>query len=94
MDEGGKTMKNWKDDLFNRNHYDWTDKEFKKWKINNRKHIIHFMDGRKDYKRSVRSISDIMFAHRMDKLKLLKLNPIEQSKRANELWKKHLKRIK
>ena len=87
-------MKDWKESLFNKTDYNWTDKQFNKWKIDNRKHIKHFANGRKDHKRSVRSISDIMFAHRMDRLKKLKLNAIEQSKRANELWEGHMKRIK
>ena len=87
-------MKDWKDDLFNKDDYDWTDKEFEDWKADNRTHIKHFMEGRKDHKRSVRGISDIMYAHRMDKLKAQKLHPVEQSKKANELWKEHLKRIR
>lgn len=86
-------MKDWKEDLFHKNDYDWTDKTFEEWKINSRKDIKHYVEGRKAHKRSVKSISNIMYAHRMDKLKKLKLNPIEQSKRANELWKEHLKRI-
>ena len=52
------------------------------------------MNGRRDHKGSVRSISDIMYAHRMDRLKKLKLHPIESQKKANELWREHLKRIK
>jgi len=87
-------MKDWKEDLFNKTDYDWTDKQFQDWKIENRKHIKHFMNGRKDHKDSIRSISNIMFAHRLDKIKTLKLHPVEESKRANELWKEHLKRIK
>lgn len=86
-------MKDWKEDLFNKTDYDWTDKQFEDWKIENCTHIKHFVNGREDHKRSVKSVSNIMYAHRMDKLKKLKLNPIEQSKRANELWKEHLKRI-
>lgn len=87
-------MKDWKDDLFNKNDYDWTDKEFKEWRIEDRKHIKHYVNGRKDHKNSIKSISNTMYAHRMDKVKELKLNLIEQSRRANELWKEHLKRIK
>lgn len=86
-------MRDWKKDLFNKTDYDWTDKQFEEWKIENRKDIKHFVNGREDHKRSVKSISNIMYAHRMDKLKKLKLNPIEQSKIANKLWKEHLKRI-
>ena len=39
------------------------------------------------------SISGIMYAHRMDKIKKQKLNPIEQSKKSNELWREHMKRM-
>ena len=77
-------MEDWKKDLFNKTDYDWTDKQFGEWKINNRKDIKHFVNGRKDHKQSVKSISDIMYAHRMDKLKKQKLNPIEQSKKSND----------
>ena len=87
-------MKNWKEGLFKKNDYNWTDKQFKEWKIDNRKHIKHFVIGREDHKRCVRNISGIMYAHRMDKLKKLRLNPIEQSMEANQLWREHLKRIK
>jgi len=87
------TTKDWKEDLFNKNDYNWTDKQFEEWKIANRKDIKHFVNGREDHKRSVRSVSDIMYAHRMDKLKARKLHPVEQTKEANELWKEHLKRI-
>jgi len=86
-------MENWKDNLFNKNDYNWTDKEFDNWKVENKKHIKHFVNGMADHKRGIRSISDIMYAHRMDKLKLENLPLIEQSKKANDLWKEHLKRI-
>ena len=86
--------KDWKDDLFNKSDYDWTDEQFKEWRIDNRKDIKHFVNGREDHKSNVKSISNIMYAHRMDKLKKLKLHPVEQSKRANKLWKEHLKRIR
>ena len=87
-------MEDWKEGLFIKSDYDWTDKQFEEWKIESRGNIKHYVDGRKDHKRSIRNISDIMYAHRMDKLKKQKLNPIEQSKRANELWREHFKRIK
>jgi len=87
-------FKDWKEDLFNKNDYNWTNKEFEGWKEDNYKDIKHIEGGRRSHKSSVRSISNIIYAHRMDKLKKLKLNPIEQSKEANILWKEHLKRIK
>ena len=86
-------MNNWKDDLFNKNDYNWTNDQFKDWKIENRKDIKYFVNGIADHKSSLKSISNIMYAHRMDELKKLKLHPIEQSKKSNELWKEHLKRI-
>jgi len=86
-------MKDWKEGLFNKKDYNWTNKQFEEWKVISKKNIKHYVNGRQDHKSSLKSISNIMYAHRMDKLKKLKLNPIEQSKKANELWKEHLKRI-
>lgn len=87
-------MRDWKEDLFNKTDYDWTDKEFQDWKVQHRKEVSYIVGEMRTYRKSVRSISDIMYAHRIDKLKTLRLNPIEESKRANELWREHLKRIK
>lgn len=86
-------MEDWKEDLFNKTDYDWTDKQFEEWRKEDRKHIKHYMNGRVDHKGSVKSISNMMYAHRMDKLKEQKLHPIEQSKKSNELWREHLKRV-
>lgn len=84
----------WKDDLFNPTDYDWTDKQFVDWEKENRKNIPFIVGGRKTHKQSARNISDIMYAHRMDKLKAMKLHPIEQAKKANKLWNEHLQRIR
>lgn len=86
-------MKNWKEDLFNKNDYNWTDTQFNNWKTDFRKSVPHIEGGMRTYRQEVKSISNIMYAHRMDKLKAKKLYPIEQSKIANQLWNDHMKRI-
>lgn len=89
-----KKQQDWKDDLFDKDDYKWTDKEFEAWRKQSRKEVKFMVGGLQTHKGSVFSVSNIMYAHRMDGLKEAGLNPIEQTKLANVLWQEHLKRIK